>query len=600
MQCYRKILQAVIIAAVLVSCGKPEKVTAGNHTEDIYAELGSISEYFDAETLLNSHAGDEMRSVLQPVYRYYAEIPNAELTSGAPAGEQEYAFYPRLKCLKDGSFIMFYMGSQYGSRIWCVRSRDFINWSDPVMLFEPERIAVTEASGNSVQDWRRFANMDAAVLPDGKIVAVCSYRASGHYGYGLDCGLMCITSTDNGCTWSSPEKIYEGPNWEPYVLSLPDGRLQCFFTDAFPQTRNSGTSVIVSADGGKTWSGKTVACRQYKYDYHTLSDSLSMYNGQRIYTDQMPCFRVLNDGKTIFGFLEARLETPRPEDCGTDTYSSHYMMSLVWNDGSVWKGPAGGEDLPERRMTNVCKGSGGYVETFPSGEVVISAAIGGLFKMKIGNSSATEWQGRTMDDSWLQGLPKSGFWGCMERYGTNALLVSMRSSEGLQNGMLYLNNRVDLRMPDFDGAGGINWKNVSDALYISSKETGMGAMFRFACSADTLFIRVDREDLTSGKKNMLDLCFSYGSGERLEIVFDNNSPVQIPEGVRTDVRKARSADNVKGFVFELAVPRYLLGNPDAGDRLDFYADMQENGLSNTFTFADKTDPETWQLLEIVE
>ena len=31
-----------------------------------------------------------------------------------------------------------------------------------------------------------------------------------------------------------------------------------------------------------------------------------MFAGEKIFTDQMPCFRVLNDGKTIFGFIEAK------------------------------------------------------------------------------------------------------------------------------------------------------------------------------------------------------------------------------------------------------------------------------------------------------
>ena len=111
--------------------------------------------------------------------------------------------------------------------------------------------------------------------------------------------------------------IFEGTNWEPYLLQLPDGRIQCYFTDCLPATRNSGTSVITSTDNGRTWHGHMRVCRQYKYDD----------KGVRIFTDQMPCFRLLNDGETLFGFLEARLEPEGPQG------NSIYTMSAVRNRG---------------------------------------------------------------------------------------------------------------------------------------------------------------------------------------------------------------------------------------------------------------------------
>ena len=187
------------------------------------------------------------------------------------------------------------------------------------MLYEPEPVVI---DGDS--DVIRYVNMDAVVLPDGEILAVCSYRASSHYDRGVGGGLKLIRSKDNGRTWSAPEIIYEGLNWEAYLLLLPDQRtIHCYFTDAIPQSRNSGTSLITSTDKGVTWSGKSRICRQYKYDYTCpVHDPAAVgapcppdcpkmeFLGQKIYTDQMPCFRVLNDGKTIAGFMEARLETP--------------------------------------------------------------------------------------------------------------------------------------------------------------------------------------------------------------------------------------------------------------------------------------------------
>lgn len=569
--------------------------------ETDYVRLVTVDDFLDVEAVSNSHAGDELRSVLQPVYKYFNEIPNSELTVGAPQGEQEEAFYPRIKCLKNGAFIMFYMGGQHGSRIWCRTSMDFINWTEPLMLLEPQKISVTESSGAVAQDWRRFANMDAVVLPEGEIIAVCSYRAGSHYSQGIDCGIIEIRSLDNGKTWSSPRVIYEGPNWEPYILRLPDGTLHCYFTDPIPQTRNSGTSLIVSEDDGNTWGGKKIVCRQFKYEYKTLSDDYVQYNGQRIYTDQMPVFRVLNDGKTIFGFMEARLESPAPEDCALDKYSSHYMMSLVWNDGFIWMPPEGDEDLPARRETNICKGSGGYVETFPSGEIVISAAIGSLFMMKIGNMSATEWQGGISGDcGWLKGFDQNGFWGCMERYGDNALLASMKGPACLQTGMFYLNNRVDVHEKMHVGGDDQEWENVAEGLYISSKESKNGAFFRFCHSSDTLFVRIDREDPMSGENNQLELLFAVGNGPTTSVCLLPSGVIAAPKEVEAVCRKAKTSRNGKGYVYEVSIPYSCLGDLRNNDYINFYADMKEGGVSNCFTFSDMNRKETWQCLKIIE
>ena len=289
----------VLLAIPSISC-TAETVPAADG--DGTVRLNVASEMMQsAASSLNSHAEEEQWSRLQPMYGTYIVLPHKWLLGDVPE-DQNFANYPRIKKMADGKYIMFYHGGQYGSRIWSVSSPDLKTWSTPVMHYSPVRVTV-----DGEDDWRRFVNMDAVVLRSGDILAVCSYRAAGHYGEGKDGGLMLIRSSDNGKTWTEPQKIYDGVNWEAYLLELPDGRIQCYFTDPIPQTRNSGTSLIVSEDGGYTWSRKIRVCRQYKYDYDGPNTE---YTGQKIYTDQMPCFRVLNDGKTIAGFLEARLVTP--------------------------------------------------------------------------------------------------------------------------------------------------------------------------------------------------------------------------------------------------------------------------------------------------
>ena len=219
--------------------------------------LHTVSQVIDAaRPERDSHTGEECWSAMQPMSGYSYILPHDMLTAGAPE-DQRMAMYPRIKKMGNGEYIMFWHGSPTGSRIWSSISGDFKEWSEPVLLFGPEHVTV-----NGKGDWRRYVNMDAAVMPDGEILAVCSFRATEHYREGLGCGIMLIRSKDNGRTWTSPVQIYEGPNWEPYLLALPDGKLQCYFTDATPQTGNSGTSLIESSDNGITWSLRKRVCRQ--------------------------------------------------------------------------------------------------------------------------------------------------------------------------------------------------------------------------------------------------------------------------------------------------------------------------------------------------
>src|SRR5574344_613547 len=126
--------------------------------------------------------------------------------------------------------------------------------------------------------------------------------------------------------------------------------MQCYFTDATPSTRNSGTSMVISRDGGKTWGEYHRVSRQYKYtQFFQTSEG---YVGKKIYTDQMPSTRLLHDGQTIFGFFEARLEPDGP------TGRSTYKMSFVYNNGFEWADLGENGTGPSDRKTNVIDGAG--------------------------------------------------------------------------------------------------------------------------------------------------------------------------------------------------------------------------------------------------
>ena len=554
----------------------------------VICTVSQITGRYKPETC--SHAGEEKWSVMQPMTGYSYIIPHAWLTKDAP-DDQRKAMYPRIKKMASGEYIMFYHGSPTGSRIWSSISSDFKEWSEPVLLYGPETVTV-----NGAKDWRRFVNMDAAVMPDGEILAVCSFRATEHYNSGLGCGLMLTRSTDNGRSWSDPVQIYEGPNWEPFILRLPDGKLQCYFTDATPQTRNSGTSLIESSDGGDSWSLKKRVCRQYKYRYDGPDGDFS---GQNIYTDQMPCFRVLNDGKTIAGFLEARLETPL-----SVTGASYCKMSMVWNDGLDWKDLGEESEGPERRVTNFMKGGSGYMATFPSGEVVISCNSDSRFMLKVLDRNAECPPGSIWIEDWMYPFPGKGFWGSIETESPVTMIGAMHDDTGIQIERFWLNHRIDAsdEMISVDGNAG-EWKTVQ-ALYLAS-ESGTETIFRAAKDAENLYLAVETACPEGNKCHELYLRL-ISSGE----TSGKTSPVTVrilPSGEVSATgmqpvwasSAAEAEDGRNGMVTEIAVPLSALSHASDGDDICFYAKAVSSGDTASFSLSDQEDPDSWQRIRLL-
>ena len=553
--------------------GDPASVDA----EDVL--LHRYDDYMQAPVVKNSHAEETGGSCLQPIWSCRTVIPHAILTAAAPASvsvEQKTAVYPRIKKVADGTYLMFYHGGEFGSRVYLTRSNDLVEWSEPVMLYSPYAVTIDGA-----EDIRRFVNMDAVVLADGEILAVCSYREEKNYAKGIGGGLMLIRSKDNGKTWSQPRTIYEGTNWEPYLLELPDGRIQCYFTDATPQTRNSGTSVIVSEDKGATWSEKIRCCRLYKYLY---DGDNTEYTGQKIFTDQMPCFRILNDGKTLLGFLEGRLETP-----ASIKGSSYCKMSLVWNEGFEWKDLGEESAGPQKRLSSVVRGAAGYIEVFPSGEVVLSCGRSSLFSMKIVDSEGGYNSTENWDSRWYTPFEEKGYWGCMERTSPHTLAAAMHGNSGMQIGLFWLNHRIDAAKSTVTCDGNPSEWDNEDLLFLSTPD---GAEVIIRASRDEQYLYLLSEFVCpSGTDPRLDLKLLKKNGNgtcSMTLSSSSSAPVSV--------RRGKTRMQQSGFAAEAAIPLKELGSPVDGDRIPLFATLSSSGKQETFTLSDISKPNTWQTI----
>ena len=542
-----------------------------------------VEDFATVEEPLNSHAGLESFSVLEPMFDYIQVLEDDFLVKPIPdsAPEQKTSVYPRIKKMADGRYIMFYQGGQVASRILYSISSDLKDWSEPKILWNPYNITTIEG-----KDVRRFTTADAVVLPSGEIIVVCSYRASSGYKNGVDCGLVMKRSSDNGQNWSDPQYIYEGTNWEPYLLYLPNGDIQCYFTDCIPSIKDSGTSVITSHDGGQTWGEYKKISRQFKY----VSD------GHKIFTDQMPSVRLLNDGKTLFGFFEARLEPGFPDDA-----ESKFMMSLVYNDGFEWKDLGSENEGPADRQTNLFDGAAGYVSVFPSGETLISCNIKSRFSLKLGDADARRFNGRTWATDWLQPFEANGFWGMTEVVSAHEVVGAIYAPEGLSIGKFYLNHAMTAKHEaiNLDGDPG-EWKQ-EHVFYLGS-DSESEAVIRASYDDYNLYILVERIGDANAKAYtevyLQNAESSLSSSKAIYAKLSANGLDKVENSSAVAAAKeGTAADGRKGVAVELAIPLSKL-NAGKGDEILFNAVLRGPGLSDGFTRANEKNPSTWMKIRL--
>ena len=438
--------------------------------------LHNIFEMNASPSVTDSHADEENWSRLQPIHSYTQLISNEFLVGKLPDFDpkKHVCSYPRIKKMANGEFILFCMPTSHGTSIFYTISPDLRHWSEPVLLLETYRTTVAD---KEVQI--RYVNMDAAVLPNGDLLGVCQFWCTEHYKAELGTGLVTLRSKDNGRTWSEPQVIYEGSNWEPYLLVLPDGNIHCYFTDSTPETWNSGTSLMVSEDNGHTWTPKKRICRNYKYEYDKETTK-----EKSIYTDQMPSFRVLNDGKTLVGFLEGRLATPL-----NNSGKMYHRMSVVYNDGFEWKDLGEDSAGPEHRHTYVIGGGAGYVETFPSGEVALACGRNyGGWSIKLVDHNGGRYRNINWNKGWFAPFSGRGGWGALERMNDNMLIGTAGESKGgIHLGIMYLNNRISAKQAQITRDGDTSDWTDTDALFIGA-EDGCETIFRASHDGKNLYI----------------------------------------------------------------------------------------------------------------
>lgn len=475
------IMPAVICFAACLSCA-PENITdkPENH-KDPELNINQIYSLNSGTDNINSHKDVLSRSMLTKDFRSYTELGFDKLKVDNPC-------YARLKRMKNGNFIMFYEEKEHGGDIHYAVSRNLKVWEYRGQLLSRTTLKDPETGAEYI---RHYACPDAVVLDNGDILVVCQYRPGANYRVrGHINGLILLRSTDNGKTWSEPKAIYQGVNWEPYLLQLRSGEIHCYFTDSSRTeiiAKDTGTALIISADGGERWtpgygSAPYLVIRS-KYSNGQVRDIYQSKYGKEMtaYNDQMPAVIQLNDSKE----LAAVTEEARP-------FSDYDITFAYSGEDGKWEFLDPDQKGPEDRIEKAFHGAGPYIAQFPSGETVMSygQAYTGSFFMRMGDARARNF-GKEI--SVFQG---DGYWGSILVADPHRLIAihpnPKKKGDSYETGgyvrlqQYVLNHDIKAasRTVSLDGYNS-EWKTDDDAIFIGSRSQAQACL---RCSADENYI----------------------------------------------------------------------------------------------------------------
>lgn len=477
-----RIVPVLVTVLLLLSCHKGE--------EGSQVVATAITPYY----LLNE--GDETpgsSSVLTFVGGSYVRLGQTETQMDMPV-------YPRFIKTKDGRYLMFYhagtVDSWAGTYCAYAESEDLLSWKYVKQVFPIQR-NVQGHYENVIT--RYYAGVHPLRLPDGRMMAVASYRGSQDMRHNLlDNGLAIKFSSDEGRSWTQEIRINVGTNWEPRPLVLPSGRVVVYYTDSCPYVEgiwasaiiSTGVSYIYSDDCGKTWKPDD-PLNNHLFAFRQLRDSK---NGQNVYTDQMPGVICLPSGRLV-GTGESNLAP-----CSSTTTDYYVSLSYGEADGS-WGMPDERGEMPRERINDFCKGAAPTLEQFSSGEVILTYNNKNTFFMRMGNSEAKNFseERRLLDSGSLAG---KGFWGSVLPDG-HVMVAGIGGSGGqsglgysLQVGQYYLNHDVVAATHSVTVDGNnVEWPRSGQALFVGSRDE-MHATLRSSVSGDRIFFMAEVEKPT--------------------------------------------------------------------------------------------------------
>ena len=529
------------------------------------------------------HADDDYQTAsLEIDYRQTAELTSAK------TGYSRYdnAWYPRVKKVRDDLYLLLYHYGQYGQHIYWTTSRDGVKWNAPSVLYQGGASATgfTHETGPlaGTKDDMRAVNPDACVLDNGDILCVYSVRSNKGYQQVIDMnGLELVrgTVTDTGrIQWSKPTKIYTGTNWEPFIMQRDDGQIEIYFSSSVTyiakygfdkEKRSSGTGLIVSKDGGYTWTPDVQAGDKNYYRptvvYQQAIGEKKAPNGETAmyFSGQMPSVVQLYNGKSMIAVEVHSL-------------NNKYTISLATSEaGGNWKDLGITEEGPSTMMKDLFTGAAPYLARFESGEVYLTYTNKGL------KGRMAKADGTAVSSKEFTAVPgAAGSWGSTEIVGSHAVLSTAPVVSGDKRGVKivrsYLNHRINAPKTAVTVDGYTNdWDDIenTDALFVGS-ESQAQITLRAAHDDENVYFLVSRLDDFMTSSDAVMVCIGAGETADYRVVVGVDGSVSIDHysaGAKqssitggTAVVKVlgtlnNNEDTDEGCVYEIAVPKSAVG-----------------------------------------
>ncbi len=544
-----------------------------------YGGLHSIHELNCETGWLDSHSDVTDISTLEIDYRRSYKINNAEFI------EEGCLWYPRIKKLSNGRYILFFQDGRWGPNVYYTRSDNGIDWDKPTLLFE------SHPTGTDNIYQRNYATCDAIELSNGDIVVGAIFHAvkkndsspSPSRWNMSEKGIVTKISHDKGDSWSEQQLVYHGRCWEPSFLQLPDGTVQMYFTHSAPKDAiygtkmgnnvSSGVAMLTSTDNGRRWSPLVLS---YPYVAKRIAQQkIYEHNGIDIFTDQMPVAILLHDQKTIL----MSVESLRPNKSGHNTsiIRSHDFFERTLEEN---------EYGPDDRDDNLISGAAPYIAQFPSGETVLSAFKSNKHTVYLGNATGTEFYlNRSYSPMAKQ---KVGMWGDLFVADSHTLLASAGDTivePGVTNNLgstgigittMILNHRIDAKLANIEIDGDTSdWYDNTDALFAGSIDQAQTSV-RLAHDSDNVYVLVEHLDYyISGKDNFV--LMLKGDGDEIYRVYSDingitkfekiigNTITQLPAiPGKTKIYGTvdNDSDKDEGVVIEFAIPKSYFNDSD--------------------------------------
>ncbi|MBQ7171485.1 MAG: family 43 glycosylhydrolase [Clostridia bacterium] len=538
-------------------------------------------EELNTASVPGSHAGEEAgQATVEYDYRTYAVQNTGSAGLGVTA-----CYYPRVKRMKDGRYILFYQNGQVSTNMYCATGDTPTSFSGKTIIF---RAYATELADGTA-DSGYFSSGDALVLSNGDILAVTALRINHDYTKNVaGGGLVLSRSTDNGKTWSKARLIYTGNCWEPHLIELPGGEVQVYFTHIAPkwyadtyrsERRSSGVGLIRSYDGGESWT-PYVAEPPYAAE-RVMQQYITTLYGVRHFTDQMPVACLLADGT-----LAVAAESKQADN-------STFKISLGYSDDNWATGLGIDETGPADRLDNFVTGAGPYLVAFPSGETLLSYNRSNTMIVRTGDAGARAFGG----ESTVFGT--SGFWGSLLVDGTHSAVAAFPSVSGSTSAIRTVTLRLNHALfaqeasPAIDGYIA-DWLSNTDAVFLGAK-TQAQVTVRTAYDAENACFLAERSDSALRSSDTVTLYLPAAGGGIYTLTLDpsgtatlkkDGSPVSFPGAcaVFADGTFDDPSDEDGGVLWEVSFPRALLN--DLGGVLRFtytFTAEDENGSTVTET-----------------